>query len=119
MGLKAASCMKTIDVGAVLDVGRCTGYQKLLIIAVTLTIVCIALGGFVASTMARMLVGAFGWRALFIVGGLVPIVLCGTSLWSVQDVRHAAQQSAPSDAGWHRGNVTASRGSATERAKRD
>jgi AAHS family 4-hydroxybenzoate transporter-like MFS transporter len=43
--------------------------------AVTLTIVCIPLGGFVASTMAATLGGTYGWRALFIVGGLVPIAL--------------------------------------------
>lgn len=43
--------------------------------AVTLTIVCIPLGGFVASTMARLLGAEYGWRALFIVGGLIPIGL--------------------------------------------
>jgi AAHS family 4-hydroxybenzoate transporter-like MFS transporter len=43
--------------------------------AVTLTVVCMPLGGFVASTMARVLGGTYGWRTLFIVGGLVPIVL--------------------------------------------
>jgi MFS transporter, AAHS family, 4-hydroxybenzoate transporter len=43
--------------------------------AVTLTIVCIPLGGFVASTMASTLGPAFGWRGLFIAGGIVPIVL--------------------------------------------
>ena len=43
--------------------------------AVTLTIVCIPLGGFVASTMAGMLGPVYGWRGLFIAGGVVPIVL--------------------------------------------
>jgi AAHS family 4-hydroxybenzoate transporter-like MFS transporter len=43
--------------------------------AVTLTIVCIPLGGFVASTMASLLGPTYGWRGLFIAGGLVPIVL--------------------------------------------
>ncbi len=43
--------------------------------AVTLTIVCIPLGGFVASTMAGVVGPAYGWRALFIVGGLMPVVL--------------------------------------------
>lgn len=43
--------------------------------AVTLTIVCIPLGGFVASTMAGLVGPTYGWRALFIVGGLMPIVL--------------------------------------------
>jgi len=43
--------------------------------AVTLTIVCIPLGGFVASTMAGIIGPAYGWRALFVLGGLVPVVL--------------------------------------------
>src|SRR3954451_6694319 len=43
--------------------------------AVTLTIVCIPLGGFVAGWMGTHILGPYGWRALFIVGGIVPIVL--------------------------------------------
>ena len=43
--------------------------------AVTLTIVCIPLGGFVASTMTRLIAPQFGWQGLFIVGGVVPLVL--------------------------------------------
>ena len=43
--------------------------------AVTLTIVCIPLGGFAASSMAAWVGPAYGWRALFIIGGLVPLVL--------------------------------------------
>ena len=43
--------------------------------AVTLTIVCIPLGGFVASTMTRMIAPQFGWQGLFITGGIVPLVL--------------------------------------------
>jgi AAHS family 4-hydroxybenzoate transporter-like MFS transporter len=43
--------------------------------AVTLTIVCIPLGGFVASTMAALVGPVYGWRALFIAGGAVPLVL--------------------------------------------
>jgi AAHS family 4-hydroxybenzoate transporter-like MFS transporter len=43
--------------------------------AVTLTIVCIPLGGFVASTMAGLVGPTYGWRALFIAGGLMPVVL--------------------------------------------
>src|SRR5688572_13685002 len=35
--------------------------------AVTLTIVCIPLGGFLASSMASLVAPAYGWRALFIV----------------------------------------------------
>ena len=43
--------------------------------AVTLTIVCIPLGGFVASTMAGIITPAYGWRALFVIGGLVPVAV--------------------------------------------
>ena len=43
--------------------------------AVTLTIVCIPLGGFVASTMTRLIAPQFGWQGLFITGGIVPLVL--------------------------------------------
>jgi len=42
--------------------------------AVTLTIICIPLGGFVAASISGML-GDYGWRTLFLVGGIVPIVL--------------------------------------------
>jgi MFS transporter, AAHS family, 4-hydroxybenzoate transporter len=43
--------------------------------AVTLTIVCIPLGGFVASTMTRLIAPQFGWQGLFITGGIVPLIL--------------------------------------------
>jgi len=43
--------------------------------AVTLTIVCIPLGGFVAAWMAGKILPVYGWRNLFLVGGIVPIVL--------------------------------------------
>jgi len=43
--------------------------------AVTLTIVCVPLGGFVAAWMARYILGPYGWRVLFIAGGLIPIGL--------------------------------------------
>src|SRR3954470_9656150 len=43
--------------------------------AVTLTLVCIPLGGFVAAYMAQHIIGPYGWRNLFVVGGLIPIAL--------------------------------------------
>jgi MFS transporter, AAHS family, 4-hydroxybenzoate transporter len=43
--------------------------------AVTLAIVCIPLGGFVAASFSGMVLPDYGWRTLFIVGGIVPIVL--------------------------------------------
>lgn len=45
--------------------------------AVTLTIVCIPLGGFIASLLVSTLGPAFGWRTLFLVGGAVPLVITG------------------------------------------
>jgi AAHS family 4-hydroxybenzoate transporter-like MFS transporter len=49
-------------------------------LAVTLTIVCIPLGGFLAGLLAGQIVPAFGWRALFILGGIAPLVLAATLL---------------------------------------
>jgi MFS transporter, AAHS family, 4-hydroxybenzoate transporter len=50
--------------------------------AVTLTIVCIPLGGMLAAELAARFIPAYGWRALFIAGGLVPVVLA-VLLWNV------------------------------------
>jgi AAHS family 4-hydroxybenzoate transporter-like MFS transporter len=43
--------------------------------AITLTIVCVPLGGVLAGLIAGAVVPAWGWRALFIAGGLVPLAL--------------------------------------------
>jgi AAHS family 4-hydroxybenzoate transporter-like MFS transporter len=43
--------------------------------AVTLTIVCIPLGGSLAGFLGGLILPSFGWRALFRVGGIVPLVL--------------------------------------------
>ena len=43
--------------------------------AVTLTIVCIPLGGTLAGMTAAQILPRYGWRALFLVGGVVPLVL--------------------------------------------
>jgi AAHS family 4-hydroxybenzoate transporter-like MFS transporter len=50
--------------------------------AVTLTIVCIPLGGVVAAELAARVIPAYGWRMLFILGGVIPIVLA-LVLWNV------------------------------------
>jgi MFS transporter, AAHS family, 4-hydroxybenzoate transporter len=44
-------------------------------LAITLTIVCIPLGGSLAGLLAGMVVPAYGWRVLFVGGGVVPIAL--------------------------------------------
>src|SRR5213083_1274926 len=43
--------------------------------AVTLTIVCIPLGGTLAALISARVLPVYGWRALFIPGGIIPIVL--------------------------------------------
>jgi AAHS family 4-hydroxybenzoate transporter-like MFS transporter len=50
--------------------------------AVTLTIVCIPLGGVVAGLLAAYVIPSYGWRALFQVGGVIPIVLA-LALWKI------------------------------------
>jgi AAHS family 4-hydroxybenzoate transporter-like MFS transporter len=43
--------------------------------AVTLTIVCVPLGGTLAALLAGRIVPAYGWRALFVAGGVIPLVV--------------------------------------------
>jgi len=43
--------------------------------AVTLTIVCIPLGGTLAAFLSARVLPAYGWRMLFVLGGIIPIVL--------------------------------------------
>ena len=43
--------------------------------AVTLTIVCVPLGGTLAGFLGGEILPRFGWRALFLVGGIVPLVV--------------------------------------------
>jgi MFS transporter, AAHS family, 4-hydroxybenzoate transporter len=50
--------------------------------AVTLTIVCIPLGGVLAGELAARIIPSHGWRALFVVGGVIPLVLAAV-LWKV------------------------------------
>ena len=43
--------------------------------AVTLTIVCIPLGGTLAALLAGWALPLYGWRGLFVIGGVIPVVL--------------------------------------------
>ena len=43
--------------------------------AVTLTIVCIPLGGTLAALFAGQVLPRYGWRALFVIGGLLPLLI--------------------------------------------
>lgn len=44
-------------------------------VAITLTIVCVPLGGVIAGLLAAQVVPIWGWRVLFLAGGLIPVVL--------------------------------------------
>jgi len=48
--------------------------------AVTLTIVCIPLGGSLAGIVGGQILPRFGWRGLFLVGGIVPLVMAAVLL---------------------------------------
>jgi AAHS family 4-hydroxybenzoate transporter-like MFS transporter len=48
--------------------------------AVTLTIVCIPLGGSLAGFVGGQVLPRFGWRALFLVGGIVPLLIAAVLL---------------------------------------
>jgi AAHS family 4-hydroxybenzoate transporter-like MFS transporter len=50
--------------------------------AVTLTIVCIPLGGTLAGFTGALILPTYGWRALFFVGGVLPLLLA-IVLWKV------------------------------------
>ena len=51
-------------------------------LAVTSTIVCIPLGGTLAGVMGAEILPRYGWRTLFLVGGIVPLALAAI-LWRV------------------------------------
>ena len=44
-------------------------------LAVTLTIVCVPLGGTLGALLGGRILPVLGWRALFLIGGLVPLVV--------------------------------------------
>jgi len=50
--------------------------------AVTATIVCIPLGGTLAGLLGAEILPRYGWRTLFLVGGLAPLVLAAI-LWRI------------------------------------
>ena len=63
--------------------------------AVTLTIVCIPLGGTLAGVTGALVLPAYGWRALFLVGGSLPLILAAL-LWKTlpESPRYLARQRA-------------------------
>ena len=49
--------------------------------AVTLTIVCVPLGGMLAALTAAQVLPAHGWRMLFVLGGAAPLAFAGLLVW--------------------------------------
>jgi len=63
--------------------------------AVTLTIVCIPLGGTLAGLLGAEILPRYGWRGLFLVGGIVPLVLSAILLKVLpESPRYLARQRA-------------------------
>jgi AAHS family 4-hydroxybenzoate transporter-like MFS transporter len=61
--------------------------------AVTLTIVCVPLGGTLAALLAGQILPAFGWRTLFAVGGVLPMALAVVLwLWLPESPRYLARR---------------------------
>jgi AAHS family 4-hydroxybenzoate transporter-like MFS transporter len=63
-------------------------------VAVTITIVCVPVGGTLAGVLGIQALPIVGWRTLFVVGGVAPIVAAAVMLWllpeSPQFVRPSA-----------------------------
>jgi AAHS family 4-hydroxybenzoate transporter-like MFS transporter len=54
-------------------------------LAVTLTIVCVPLGGTLAALLAGAVLPALGWRALFGIGGALPVAVALVLFWLVPE----------------------------------
>ncbi|WP_341318659.1 MFS transporter [Paraburkholderia sp. IMGN_8] len=54
-------------------------------LAVTATIVCVPLGGMVAGLVAHEILPAYGWRGLFLIGGLMPLALAVLLLFTLPE----------------------------------
>lgn len=54
-------------------------------LAVTLTIVCVPLGGMIGGVAAARILPVLGWRALYGVGGTAPMVLAAALLWALPE----------------------------------
>src|SRR6516164_5155773 len=70
--------------------------SRLRAFAVTATIVCVPLGGMFAGVFAASILPNYGWRALFFVGGAIPLLLCVVLLFALPEsprflVRHPSR----------------------------
>jgi AAHS family 4-hydroxybenzoate transporter-like MFS transporter len=59
--------------------------QKNRPMAVALTIVCVPLGGMIGGLIASIVLPAFGWRALFVLGGVAPLAMAAILLWTLPE----------------------------------
>jgi MFS transporter, AAHS family, 4-hydroxybenzoate transporter len=59
--------------------------QKNRPMAVALTIVCVPLGGMIGGLIAAVVLPAFGWRALFVLGGAAPLAIAAFLLWALPE----------------------------------
>jgi AAHS family 4-hydroxybenzoate transporter-like MFS transporter len=65
-------------------------------LAVTLTIVCVPLGGTAAAFLGGAILPTLGWRALFGIGGALPVVVAAILIWQIPEsprflARHPAR----------------------------
>ena len=68
--------------------------QRQRAIAVTLAIVCVPVGGMLASAIAEPVLPVLGWRMLFVIGGVLPLAIAGTLIFTLPEsprylARHA------------------------------
>ncbi|MBB5497541.1 MFS transporter [Paraburkholderia sp. MM5384-R2] len=54
-------------------------------IAITITILCIPLGGMFAGLFSSVILGAHGWRVLFFTGGALPLILAVVLLFALPE----------------------------------
>ena len=54
-------------------------------VAVKLTIVCIPLGGMLGGLIAAQILPALGWRALYLIGGVAPLLFAGLLWWALPE----------------------------------
>jgi AAHS family 4-hydroxybenzoate transporter-like MFS transporter len=59
--------------------------QKNRPMAVALTIVCVPLGGMIGGLIAAVALPAFGWRALFVLGGAAPLAIAAFLFWALPE----------------------------------
>jgi len=59
--------------------------QRQRAIAVTLAIVCVPVGGMLASAIAEPVLPVLGWRMLFVIGGVLPLAIAGTLIFTLPE----------------------------------